>query len=444
MHIAIIGNGIAGITAARYLRKLSSDCRISVISSESPHFYARTALMYLYMGHLTYDGLKPYEDGFWQKNHINLIFDHIHHIDFTQQCLHGSSGNMIYYDKLLLATGSKSKKLELPGQELKGVQGLYSLQDLQQMQQHTQNITHAVVAGGGLIGIEVAEMLRSKGIGVSMLVRESSYWNSVLPPEESGIVNRHIEAHGVSLLLNTQLQAILPDEQGRVRAVVTSSGQEIACRFVAITIGVTPNIDFLRQTNLETDRGILVNQFLQTNLPNVYAAGDCAQLRHPLPGRKSIEPLWYTGRMQGITAAHNLLGRQIAYQPRIWFNSAKFFDIEYQTYGHVPPMPLPHQTQLYWQHPNGQKCLRLVYQTQTGALQGVAALGIRLRHQVLEKWMAQQIPAETALTQFRAAIFDPEFSQPVEQALINQYLLQHPHKKLTLTPKRNLWNTIFG
>lgn len=444
MHIAIIGNGIAGITAARYLRKLSSGCHISVISSETRHFYSRTALMYLYMGHLTYENLKPYEDRFWQQNRITLLHDHVNQIDFTQQCLHCSSGKVVYYDKLLLATGSKSNTLNCPGHNLQGVQGLYSLQDVQLMQQHTQGITHAVVAGGGLIGIEVAEMLRSKGIGVTFLVRENSYWNSILPPEESDMLNRHIRAHGVNLLLDTQIQAILPDEHGHVRAVMTTTGAEIACRFVAVTIGVQPNVDFLRQTGLEIDRGILVNQYLQTNLPNVFAAGDCAQLRQPLPGRKAIEQVWYTGRMQGITAALNLLNRETAYQPRIWFNSAKFFDLEYQTYGNVPPAPLPGQTQLYWQHPDGQKCLRLVYQTQTGALQGVNALGIRLRHDVAEKWLAQQTPAETVLTQFSTAIFDPEFTQPIEQALLNQYHLQNPGKQLRAVHKRSLWHTIFG
>ena len=147
MEIVIIGNGIAGITAARNIRK-RSDHTIHVISSESEHFYSRTALMYIYMGHMKYEHTKPYEDWFWEKNNINLHFDHVDSISLSTNELSLRSGNSIRYDKLILATGSKSKFLDWPGINLKGVQGLYSLQDLESMEMNTDDVKHATVVGG--------------------------------------------------------------------------------------------------------------------------------------------------------------------------------------------------------------------------------------------------------------------------------------------------------
>lgn len=445
MHIAIIGNGISGISAARYLRKLNPQCRISVISAETRHFFSRTALMYMYMGHLTYENTKPYENDFWQKNRIELVYDYVKQVDFDQKTLHLLNNGHFQYDKLLLATGSRSNRFGWPGQDAEGVQGLYSMQDLQLMEQNTQGITQAVVVGGGLIGIEVAEMLLSKGIGVTFLVRESSFWNNVLPPEESAIINQHITQHHINLHLNTELQAILPDANEHVRAVLTNTGAEIPCQFVALTVGVSPNIDFLRHTPLEVARGILVNEYLETNLPDVYAAGDCAEFKQALPGRRAIEQVWYTGQMQGIAAAHNILGAKTAYNPRIWFNSAKFLDIEYQIYGNVPTQLKDNEAQFYWQHPDGQKCIRLVFEAPAGRLIGVNSLGIRLRHQVLEQWLLSNTPVTRVLEQFTAAMFDPELYQPHQKALIAQYNAQYPEQPpIQLKSKRSLLKIIFG
>ena len=298
MHIVIIGNGIAGITTARNVRKLS-DHKITVISSETDHFFSRTALMYIYMGHLRFRDTKPYEEWFWEKNRIELKRAHVEKINFATKELTFSSGENFRYDKLVLALGSASNKFGWPGQDLDGVQGFYSFPDLEKMEQNTKGIKKAVIVGGGLIGIEVAEMLHSRNIPVTFLVRENSFWNNVLPPEESKMINRHIKENHIDLRLETELKEIVPDENGRVKAVISGSGETIECQFVALTAGVHPNIGFVKETELETDRGILVNEFLETNIPDVYAAGDCVQLKNPPAGRRPIEAVWYVGRMQG-------------------------------------------------------------------------------------------------------------------------------------------------
>jgi NAD(P)H-nitrite reductase large subunit len=283
-NIVIIGNGISGITAARHIRKRCDDA-ITVISSESEHFFSRTALMYVYMGQMRFKDIKPYEDFFWEKNRIGLKKAWVSEVEFSEKKLHFSDGGEMGYDVLILATGSSPNKFGWPGQDLKGVQGLYSLQDLESMERDTQGIGRAVIVGGGLIGVEMAEMLATRRIPVTFLVREESFWRNVLPKEESEMVTRQIRNHHIDLRLNTELKEILGDEHGRARAVITSESEEIPCQFVGLTAGVHPNIDFLKDTELETDRGILIDRFLRTNISDVYALGDCAQHRKPLPGR---------------------------------------------------------------------------------------------------------------------------------------------------------------
>lgn len=246
-QVVIIGNGITGITAARHIRK-AGDCDITVISSETPHFYSRTALMYIFMGHMTYEDTKPYEDHFWDKNRIRLVQDTVVRVDSSNRRVMLKSGDAVGYDSLIISTGSTSNMFGWPGQDLKGVQGLYSMDDLHAIETYSQSIQHAVVVGGGLIGIELTEMLLSRNISVSFLIREDRYWTMVLPDEEARMIEAHIKKHKVDLRLGTELKEILPDDNGRVRAVVTSDDETIPCGFVGLTVGVSPSIGFLEVT----------------------------------------------------------------------------------------------------------------------------------------------------------------------------------------------------
>ncbi len=241
-NIVILGNGISGITAAREIRKMSQN-KITVISSETEHFFSRTALMYIYMGHMKYEHTKPYEDNFWKKNWIDLMQAKVDKVDIAKKELVLSDGKTVAYDVLVFAVGSKSNKFGWPGQDLDGVSGMYSFQDLQNIEKYTKNIKRGVIVGGGLIGIELAEMLHSRGIDVTFLVREKSFWDNILPDEESALITRHIRDNHIDLRLETELKEIVSDSNGRVKAVVTNKGDEIACGFVGLTAGVSPNID---------------------------------------------------------------------------------------------------------------------------------------------------------------------------------------------------------
>ncbi len=440
-HVLIIGNGIAGVTAARHIRKLSDD-DITIISGETEYFYSRPALMYIYMGHMTFDHTKPHEDWFWEKNRIARLRDYVTRVDTESKKVELLSGIVMPYDVLIIASGSASNKFGWPGQDLRGVQGLYSMQDLELMEQNTQDVEHAVIVGGGLIGIEVAEMLDSRSIPVSFLVREKEYWDNVLPAEEAAMVSRHVREHGVDLRLQTELKEILPDANGRVRAVRSNQDEEIACQFVALTAGVHPNIDFLRSSAVDCNRGVLVNDYLETNVADVYAIGDCAEIIVPDPEKRNrIEQLWYTGKMHGEVVAHTICGTRSKYERGILFNSAKFFDIEYHTYGLVN-FNTPGEKNLYWEHPDGKRSIRIVYNDK--AVIGFNTMGIRYRHSTCERWLREERPIDYVLAHLDQANFDPEFYELCEPAVLNLFEQQNPGITIAKRKGRGILSSIFA
>jgi len=437
-HVVIVGNGISGITAARHIRK-NSDFKITVISAESEHFWSRTALMYIYMGHMKFEHTKPYEDWFWKKNDINLVFDYVEQVDKNEKKISfaGNTDN-ISYDKLILATGAQPNKFGWPGQDLEGVSGMVSLQDLENIEKYTAGIEQAAIVGGGLIGVELAEMLHSRHIPTTFLVREDAFWGNVLPKEEATMISEHIKKQGIDLHLATDLKEILPDENGRVRAVVTKEGNEIPCQFLGLTPGVHSNIDLAKASGIETDRGIIINEFLETNTPDIYAIGDCAQRKEPVPGRAPIEQVWYTGRMMGEVVAQTICGNKTAYQPGNWFNSAKFFDIEYQTYGRVWSEPKENEIDFYWQHPEKEIAIHCVKDKKDGTFKGINTFGIRMRHDIFDQWLNNQVTLDHVIQNLKSANFDPEFFAHYENDIIDSYNAQFPNAEIKKQRKKLL------
>ncbi len=425
----IIGNGISGITAARHIRKFS-DNEILVVSAETDYFFSRTALMYIYMGHMKFEHTKPYEDWFWEKNRIQLKNTFIQKVNTEQKILFTDSNEKITYDQLILATGSTTHKRGWQGENLQGVQGLVSKQDLDLLEENTKNCKQAIIVGGGLIGVELAEMLHTRKIPVKMLIREEAFWRNVLPQTEAQLISNHIEQQGIELLYNTELEKIIGDENNRVQKIITKKDEEIDCDFLGITTGVKPNISFLSDSEIETDKGILVNKYLETNCKDVFAIGDCAQQRESIGNRKPIEAVWYTGRMMGETIAQTICGNKTAYNPGNWFNSAKFFDIEYQTYGWVFPEALTGHEDFYWVNKKDEKCLHFQFEIENRKFTGINTFGIRLRHEVVDFWLTENKTIDFVIDNLAKANFDKEFSKKYEQKIRLEFKLTKTQEKI--------------
>ncbi|MEL0454904.1 FAD/NAD(P)-binding oxidoreductase [Flavobacteriaceae bacterium SZ-1-7] len=423
-HIVIIGNGISGVTAARHIRKLS-DKKITIVSAETEYFFSRTALMYVYMGHMKFEHTQPYENWFWKKNRIDLKKGYVKTVDTKAKTLHFDNNDALKYDKLIIATGSKPNKFGWPGQDLEGVMGMYHKQDLENLEKYAPNnlaCKRAVIVGGGLIGIELAEMLNSRNIPVTFLVRESSFWNGVLPEGESQMINRHIKSHHIDLRLSTNLKEIKADKNGKVKSVIIEeTGEEIMCYVVGLTVGVSPNIDFLKGTNIEIAKGVKVNRSLETNIKDIYAIGDCAEQLEPIGQRRNIEAVWYTGRMMGETVAQTICGNRTPYNPGHWFNSAKFFDIEYQTYGWVFNKPGENETHFHWKHEDDTKCITVAFNKNTNEFLGINTFGIRMRHEVFDRWLTEKRDMDYVMQHLSEANFDPEFYRTYESDMLSVY-----------------------
>lgn len=429
-HIVIIGNGIAGVTAARHIRKLSNK-KITIISAEADHFFSRTALMYVYMGHMRWRDIKPYEDWFWEKNRLELKKGYVEKIEPDKKTLHFKDRETLRYDKLIIASGSSTKYYDWEGQDLDGVQGLVTMQDLQQLEHNAPNnevCPTAVIVGGGLIGVELAEMLRTRNIEVKMLVRENAFWTNVLPDGEAKMLSRHIISHGVDLRHNTELEKIVGDKNGKVQSVITKAGEKISCTIVGITTGVTPNISFLKDSGIETDKGILVNRKLETNIQDIYAIGDCAQQHEAIGNRPPVEAVWYTGRMMGETLAQTICGNTFEYNPGNWFNSAKFFDIEYQTYGWVfsGKRQKDYEKHFNWACPSDQRYISVAYHQDSKEFLGINTFGIRLKHEVIDRWLTEKRNLTYVIQHLKEANFDPEFYRHYEKEILNAFQNQQP------------------
>lgn len=437
--IIIIGNGIAGITTARHIRK-RSDTPILIISKESRYFFSRTALMYVYMGHLKWEHTQPYENHFWKKNRLDLLEETVTEIDPEKKKLSLSNGNTLSYASLVLATGSIPNKFGWPGENLKGVQGLYSKQDLDKLEALSPSIKEAVIVGGGLIGIELAEMLQVRGKKVTFLVREKSFWSNVLPKGESQMINRHILSHGINLRLATSLSEIIEDENGRAKAIRTDKDEIIPCQFVGLTAGVRPNIDFIKDSSIDTNRGILVNKYLETNLPDIYAIGDCAEQQEPVPGRRPIEAVWYTGRMMGETLAKTLTGEKTAYHPGHWFNSAKFFDIEYQTYGLVAAHPTEPEIHFQWENPAKNLGITIAFNKETNEFIGINTFGIRMRHEIFDQMLTEKRTVFHVVEHLNDCNFDPEFFTSYGGEIIAKF---NQEFGTNIRLKKKSWRRIF-
>ncbi len=398
------------------------------------------------MGHMKFEHTQPYENWFWKKNRIDLVKGYVTQVDHPHKKLLLQDGREIAYDKLVVATGSKPSKFGWPGQDLLGVQGMYSKQDLDQLEANAPNnlsCKRAVIVGGGLIGIELAEMLRSRDIPVTFLVRENSFWDGVLPGGESQMINEHILEHHIDLRLGANLGEILADENGRARAVVVQeTGEEIPCDMVGLTAGVSPNIDFLRDSGIELGRGVKVNRYLETNIEDIYAIGDCAEQHTAIGNRRPIEAVWYTGRMMGEALAQTLCGKKREYRPGHWFNSAKFLDIEYQTYGWVfsERGMKENERHFHWRHAKEKICITVAFDTANNQFLGINTFGIRMRHRCFDRWLTEKRSVDHVMEHLRDANFDPEFYAQYEAEIVAKF---NSELGRDITPRKKSWKRIF-
>ena len=429
LRLIVIGNGVAGITAARTVRALRQDAEITVISDESPYFYARTALMWVYMRQLSRAALEPFERRLWREERLELVHDRVVALDVARRTVTLESGATRSYDRLLLATGAEPARFGWPGQELSGVQHFCTLSDLAALEALRPRVERAVVVGGGLIGIELVELLLHDRVAVTYLIREPWYWDLVLSRDEAELVHTLLREHGVELLLEDLPEELLGDDRGQVRELVTRAGRRLPCQLVGLATGVRPRIALAQAAGLPCGQGILVDRTLRTSVPEVYAAGDCAEIALEPDGRTLVQKLWYTAQRQGEAVGRVLAGLDAPYDPGVPYGSAQFLFCDYLTVGWFPHAPYPPAAELLGRataprtvaelalrehvvrSPRTRASARIAYLENQQVL-GFSLLGARWNAALLMRWIRERRPLPWVLEHLEEARFDEEFRRP--------------------------------
>ncbi|NQW61417.1 MAG: NAD(P)/FAD-dependent oxidoreductase [Deltaproteobacteria bacterium] len=411
MKIVIVGNGVAGVTCAMTARQRDPHAEITIVGGETDYFFSRTALMYSFMDRMTRRDLEPYERKAYAEQRIALLRDWVidHHAD--AKTVHLSSGTTLHYDKLVLALGATPNRFGWEGiNDVKdGLVHFVSMQDLDACERLTPTTREAIVVGGGLIGIELVESLLHHGVKVTFLIREPYYWPLALGREEGDIVTEQLRAHGVQVRYMEEMKRIEVDAAGRVSGVLTNKGETIPCQMLGICVGVRPSIDRLKAFTdpPQLSRGVVVDETLQSSLPDVFACGDCAEIQ-PIEGRSYVEMIWYSAKRQGRHVAANLFGDQLRYAPPIFFNSSKFFEVEYTTVGEVMSLPEGTPT-LFRKHPTKPLCQRILHNGDR--VLGFNMLGSRWNHEILERWIRERRSPAWVVAHLADAQFDVEFGR---------------------------------
>lgn len=312
-HI-LIGSGPAAAAAAEAIRDADPRAEISVVTAERYGYYSRPGLAYYLAKEVPERALFPFAPTDFERLGLRMVHERAVRIDPAAHSVVLESGGQLPYDRLLLATGSWAIPVGVPGAELSGVTKLDDMHDARDLIERSRSAKAAVVVGGGITALEIVEGLCARRVKVHYFMRKDRYWGNVLSESESRIVEDGLLAQGVQIHHFTELSRII-GESGRVVGVEASDGTRVECDLVAAAIGVLPQKDLAEGAGLTCDRGVLVDPYLRSSEPDIFAAGDIAEIRDPLTGKGTVEVLWNTAVAKGRVAGHNMASASpVAYE----------------------------------------------------------------------------------------------------------------------------------
>ncbi len=319
MRYVIVGSGVAGYAACEAIRSQDTTGEIFILSEDPHGYYSRPGLAYYLTGEMDAKGLFPRSKNDWLSLKLRYIRGQVLRIISGEHQIELADGSQLEYDRLLLAVGAQANRLEIPGAGLEGVVKLDHMEDAHHILKLARRRKTAVVVGGGITAIELVEGLRSRGVNVHYLLRGDRYWSNVLDEQESKIIEQRLKDEGVKIHYHSELIEVL-GKRGKVQGVRTLDGRTLHCDILAYAIGIRPRVELARGAGLAIDRGVLANEYLQTSNPNIYVAGDVAQVYDPSSKRSIIDSLWGPAREQGYTAGLNMAGKRTAYVKKMPFN----------------------------------------------------------------------------------------------------------------------------
>jgi NADPH-dependent 2,4-dienoyl-CoA reductase/sulfur reductase-like enzyme/pSer/pThr/pTyr-binding forkhead associated (FHA) protein len=331
----IIGNGIAGVTAAEILRTEDSAADITVIADDPFPVYYRPALKDYLAGRVREDKLWARPSSFYQQQNIRFLPARVVGIQAGQHSVQLQSGRQIGYSRLLLANGARASRLTCPGLDLAGVTTLRTVADYQKLLVHLGTARHIVVSGSGILALETIETLRHRGFYITHLLRRRTLWSEILDTTASDLVLQQERRDGVDVHIEEEI-AEITSKQGHVTGVVTTKNLRIVCDMVVIAIGVEPIIDFIKSSGIPCGRGVRVDSAMRTSAPDIYAAGDVLETTDTPTGRVRVIGQWYPAVQQARAAAYSmldLLDSRQPFRPATFYNATFLYGLDFATVG---------------------------------------------------------------------------------------------------------------
>lgn len=304
----IIGGGIAGTTAAETIRKNDEDGKIAIVSDEPHVCYSRVLLSKpkWLLGEQPFDNVWLKDDDWYKENNIHL-FKGIRATELLPdlKIIKLSDGDELKYEKLLLATGAHARKWNVKGADKEGVYYLRTVDDAKKISDIARGEPkHVVMIGSSCVSFEIIEILLSKGFKITEVMREKYFFEPQLSQEEVALIEKVLLENGVEIIRESEVEEVLGDK--KVEGVKLKDGTEIKCEVVLPFIGVEIPVKWIEKAGVGVDKGIYANQFLETNVPDIWTAGDTTESWDSALGETVIMGNWMSARMQGEIAGKNM------------------------------------------------------------------------------------------------------------------------------------------
>lgn len=322
----VIGNSAAGIACVEAIRQRDKESRIAVFSDENYPSYCRCLISYYLAQDVKEDKLVYRPETFYKKNNADVFLNKkISRVDPKKNRITCEDKTVLNYDSLLIATGASPKFPETPGIKKGGVFGFRTIKDIKEIEGRVPVTKAACVLGGGLIGLKAAYALKKRNISVKVVIKSRQVLSQMLDFEAAELVKRRLEENGIDIILGQDVKEIIGE--GDIRAIKLDSGKAFESSMVIVGKGVSSNIGLIKDTEIEFNEGIITNEFLQTNVSNIYAAGDVCENYDITLGRRSVNALWPIAVEQGRVAGANMAGDKVVYEGSLGINSIEFFGL---------------------------------------------------------------------------------------------------------------------
>jgi NADPH-dependent 2,4-dienoyl-CoA reductase/sulfur reductase-like enzyme len=330
LHYVIIGNGGSGISALQTIREIDKKSEITIISKEQYPAYSPCSLPNLISGEIDKPTIFRFDKQFYNRLNVKFL-KNTEALEISNKEVKLANGKQIKFDKLLISAGAKPITPKIKGLDLNGVHVMGTLDSVLGILDHIKKgVKHTVVVGGGFMGIETATMLKKRGIKITIVEMLPHILSRMLDPDISEKVVEILKKHGINLALNDSVKSV----NGKKSAEsVTLDKNKLTCDMVILSIGIVPNIDIAKNSDIKTNHGIIVDSTMQTNKKDVYAAGDIAEVTEQIEGKQGSFAIWPNAIEQGRIAGLNMIGKHTEYDGAEVVNVLDIFDTPVVTMG---------------------------------------------------------------------------------------------------------------